>query len=281
MRSWQEYYQRSQIDFMRAFFEYIKYTYRHRKAWFILILLLFLSTTAFLRFWNDPFALTQVHNEYLNTSLAILGMFVTLWILIVDLREEWIKDLPKKLTVYFKHFETNEVLMAVFEAPLISKEDIRQWAQQIGKNLNNQQDLDLKYFRLTQESRIQFFSDESKFYEYFELEYFVGTQEREAITKEEPVEFESQEIGRLYEALKKPKFISTKKKKPTLNDAYLFRVYFFDPETKGTDKKFNYKDGHFPRGAKDAKMPANKLEAYNEIMRREANQLANETTDKF
>jgi len=80
---------------------------------------------------------------------VVFGTFLfSLFIALRTFYEEWDRKLPKRLTVHFKlHDERNsengKYIMSCHDAYLASEADIRQWGQQIGRQMANELDFEV------------------------------------------------------------------------------------------------------------------------------------------
>ncbi|MBK8563976.1 MAG: hypothetical protein IPN76_11700 [Saprospiraceae bacterium] len=111
-----------------------------RKKWFyvpILFMALFalrLVVTPFNDLWKNNFE-----------AIAMLAIFIATVILAIgELNNDWEAHLPKRLTVIFT-FQGLPV-MKCEEAWLAGESDIRQWSQQIGKQMSDGEYLDFEPF---------------------------------------------------------------------------------------------------------------------------------------
>lgn len=73
--------------------------------------------------------------------ITMLTFIAAIFIGILELREEYESNLPKLLTVQF--LLQDKIIYECQNAPLAHEGDIRNWAQQIGKQMNNDKDLPL------------------------------------------------------------------------------------------------------------------------------------------
>lgn len=109
---------------------------------FVLFLLKSLSRSdnfsAIWQGWMDPF-------------LAISTVIIAIFIWLNEKRQDWENALTKKLDVYF--MLGGEAFYQVENAPLASDDDIRQWGQQIGQQMNNNERLSFNGFKLAGPNR--------------------------------------------------------------------------------------------------------------------------------
>jgi hypothetical protein len=73
--------------------------------------------------WVDPF-------------LAISTVVLALFIWHNEKKQDWENTLPKKLNIFFRLAGSEGAIYEVKNAPLAGSGDIRQWGQQIGKQMN-------------------------------------------------------------------------------------------------------------------------------------------------
>lgn len=78
--------------------------------------------------WLDPF-------------LTISAVFLALFIWYNEKKQDWEDHLPKKLNALFR-LGNGDIVYQVINAPLAGADDIRQWGQQIGKQMNDNKNLE-------------------------------------------------------------------------------------------------------------------------------------------
>lgn len=83
--------------------------------------------------------LKNIH-ETLNNKIEVATFFVTLFLLYKTMKDEWMEDLKLRLTVTFS-FEGKKVMQCECFT-LAHETDIRNWAQQAGKQMNDLKNLD-------------------------------------------------------------------------------------------------------------------------------------------
>ncbi|GIX03565.1 MAG: hypothetical protein KatS3mg113_0571 [Planctomycetaceae bacterium] len=115
---------------------------------------------------------------WLEPLLGISTLFVAVWIFFEEGRESWEQQLPKKLNAIFIY--ENERIMECLNAVLTSEADIRQWGQQLGKQMNrldSNHNPELKlhpYFRLL---RPQLLKDhELGYYKLYEIHMYLSSK---------------------------------------------------------------------------------------------------------
>ena len=150
---------------MISFFRPIIFTYKNNKIrgfFFILCIVLALLLIYFTneKSWWDGF---------LNPLIGIGTFFFALAVWYGEKYQDWEQKLPKRLTVRFIY--ENKLAMICKNATLVSEADIRQWGQQIGSQMNNNNRLSFKpFFQIESEPpRIL----ERKFYKPYYLEYYL------------------------------------------------------------------------------------------------------------
>jgi hypothetical protein len=114
------------------------------------VLLIFAGIGISHRFGSNPNPSTW-WGSILEPAIGILTLFVAIAIWWGEMRQDWENSLEKRLTVRFFH-EGTEVIRCD-SAYLAGEADIRQWSQQIGKQMNDNEFL---HFRpdITQTSEI-------------------------------------------------------------------------------------------------------------------------------
>lgn len=76
----------------------------------------------------------DIWQSWMEPFLAFSTIAIAIFIWYNEKKQEWENALPKKLDVYFQHGE--KVIYQVRNAPLAGDNDIRQWGQQIGRQMN-------------------------------------------------------------------------------------------------------------------------------------------------
>jgi len=111
--------------------------------------------------------------EFMDPFIAIFTAFLAIIIWGRDEYSRWIDHLPKKLTVHYKF--NNEYVYTCHEAELTSQADIRQWGQQIGKQMNSNANLDFfPYFDIVSQYKIQDVKTK-EFYNHFIITFYLMT----------------------------------------------------------------------------------------------------------
>jgi hypothetical protein len=72
--------------------------------------------------------------SWMEPFLAFSTITIAIFIWYNEKKQDWESALPKKLDVYFQH--QDKVIYQVRNAPLAGDDDIRQWGQQIGRQMN-------------------------------------------------------------------------------------------------------------------------------------------------
>lgn len=81
-----------------------------------------------------------------DQGLSLITVLMAVFIWINSQRQEWKRNLPMKLDV--RYDLNGEDYYTVINAPLAGDDDIRQWGQQLGKQINNLTDLPFSGFKL-------------------------------------------------------------------------------------------------------------------------------------
>lgn len=102
--------------------------------WIILLSISLAFAIAF--FSGEESKFIEIFSLYIDPTLGILTFLIATLIAY----RSWTEKLPKKLTIHFKH--NNQYTFTCHKAYLSDKGDIRQWGQQIGKQMNNLDNLD-------------------------------------------------------------------------------------------------------------------------------------------
>ena len=133
------------------FTQYWNALFKQKQSWFTwLIIILFIVSFIFLFFKRETleFGEAGYYKDAIEPVITI-GTFVIAAILgIQNVRKTWIDKLPKKLTVHFKYEDKNvdekinKFVYTCHKAYLSGESDIRQMAQQIGRQMNNNVNLD-------------------------------------------------------------------------------------------------------------------------------------------
>lgn len=84
---------------------------------------------------NDSISEFEWWTFFLDPLLGIMTLAVALFVWWSEMNQEWEDKLPKLLTVEFRH--EGKAVMVCENAYLAGESDIRQWAQQIGRQMNH------------------------------------------------------------------------------------------------------------------------------------------------
>lgn len=113
-----------------------------KKHWLVIVVavLAFLVTT----WWAAPWK--GEHDQWWNAwepIVTILTLAVAIIIWWVETVEAWERQLPKRLRVFFVHGEgaIKKPVMVCEDAVLVGDSDVRNWAFQLGKQMNQGKDL--------------------------------------------------------------------------------------------------------------------------------------------
>ncbi len=120
--------------------------YKNKTYQILIALIIFLGCSYFIihtqgeankHIFNNFFTGLNWWQDFIDPLIGISVLMVTISIWLSKAKTEWEDELPNRLTVRFI-YENNE-LMRCEEAPLIHESDIRQWSQQIGLQMVNQE----------------------------------------------------------------------------------------------------------------------------------------------
>lgn len=128
----------------------LDFAYKKRTKWF-LIPVFFL-----LLIWIKPMleSMNILWKDNLDIVAAVATLIVTMFLAVGELTHDWEAQLPKKLTVIFT-FEGLPV-MKCEEVWLAGESDIRQWSQQIGRQMaGGTENLDFEPFVMQKEAVVQ------------------------------------------------------------------------------------------------------------------------------
>lgn len=99
----------------------------------LVVFFVFIGIPVF-RAYSQSIGLAEIWQNWLEAFLAFLTAFVAIFIWLNEKKQDWENSLPKKLDAFFIHNE--EIFYQVENAPLTGENDIRQWGQQIGFQMN-------------------------------------------------------------------------------------------------------------------------------------------------
>ena len=88
----------------------------------------------------------EMWQSWIDPFLALSTIFIAAFIWWNEKRQDWENALPKKLDAYFKY--QNKTVYQVKNAPLAGDDDIRQWGQQIGRQMNDDKNLSFNGFKV-------------------------------------------------------------------------------------------------------------------------------------
>ncbi len=169
--------------------QYWNALFRQKQSWFTRLVIIFFAIFFFVFLFltiKDIFDLGE-KNFYINAlePTITIGTFVIALILgVQNVKNAWIDKLPKKLTVHFQY--EDKYVFTCHKAFLSGESDIRQMAQQIGRQMNNN-DLPLyPYMQLntpTIELSTQKNNSSKKYYfRHYEVTMFLSKHEKDEYT---------------------------------------------------------------------------------------------------
>lgn len=174
------------------FFAQLRYMFRHQRLQMLITLLVFFGIYWFV---NSPMGQkdftwwTQNWDAVIGITTFLIAFFVWLG----ETNQDWENKLPKKLTVTFMYRENTDAewkkMMCCRNAFLAGEGDIRQWAQQIGKQMNNDNYLNfLPFMRMEKAPMAQ--KKEGNWYKFYEVTIYL-TKKPDLGTEEENQKFET------------------------------------------------------------------------------------------
>lgn len=116
--------------FLKNSLEVFKKTMRYNKNSIVIPIIIYLLVIVSFVFIKIVYNYWEIFNITVSTSTFFLALIIGY----NDYRKKWENSLPSKLTTHFK-FEDFYV-MSCYRAYLISENDIRNWGQQIGSQIN-------------------------------------------------------------------------------------------------------------------------------------------------
>jgi hypothetical protein len=128
---------------------FLSYLWKSRSTkWQIVltIILAVLFVALVLRSLAQSRSFNEIWQGWMDPFLAVSTVTVAIFIWINEKRQDWENALPKKLDVHF--VLGGEAFYRVENAPLASDDDIRQWGQQIGQQMNDNERLAFNGFKL-------------------------------------------------------------------------------------------------------------------------------------
>lgn len=81
----------------------------------------------------------EMWQHWMEAFLAFGTIIIAIFIWYNEKKQDWENNLPKKLNAFFIYNE--QVFYQVENAPLAGKDDVRQWGQQIGFQMNDGKNL--------------------------------------------------------------------------------------------------------------------------------------------
>ncbi len=113
----------------------------------LLIFSIILTFTYFIVYsFCKSMGFAEMWQNWMEAFLAIATIILAFLIGYNEKRQDWENTLPKRLNACFDY--NGEAIFTVENAPLAGTDDIRQWGQQIGKQMNNNQFLSFNGFRI-------------------------------------------------------------------------------------------------------------------------------------
>ena len=114
-----------------------------------MIALIFMTALAYSFYQGMSFA--DMWDNWLEPFLAFSTITIAFLIAYNEKQQDWENSLPKKLNASFVFIDkgiAEQVIYKVENAPLSGSDDIRQWGQQIGRQMNNNDNLVFNGFKV-------------------------------------------------------------------------------------------------------------------------------------
>lgn len=132
---------------------FLNYLWKSRSArWQIILtgilIAVFVSLLVNSRLQSMGFA--EMWQNWMEAFLAFGTIIIAIFIWYNEKKQNWENNLPKKLNVCFRHNEQD--FYQVINAPLAGSEDVRQWGQQLGRQMHGG-DLSFKEFSVKEPMR--------------------------------------------------------------------------------------------------------------------------------
>lgn len=145
---------------MQKFRSQLQFVMRKR-GWFLLAFLLISAVAAWYSKILSFNSNWQDWDKFF--TLATLGVAVSIfWF---EMRQEWEEQLPKRLTAFF--FCESKPRMVCYEAHLAHESDVRNWAQQIGRQMAGGGDL--KFSPVFDHRALGIESDQSQPFKHYQI----------------------------------------------------------------------------------------------------------------
>lgn len=115
-----------------------------------LLLIVFVPVALLLSDWSKFEWTKEILTESWNIFEPIVGVVtlaVAIALYIEEMRESWEENLPKVLSVEFKHAGSGDMLMEARRIPVAGEYDLRAWGQQLGAQILYG-DRSLQYFKV-------------------------------------------------------------------------------------------------------------------------------------
>ncbi len=108
----------------------------------------FVTSLAAILFYGRlrAFEYTYIWPNWLDPVLTIGTIFIAVFIWYNEKKQDWENSLTKKLNVQV--FFDDSVFYEVENAPLTGADDIRQWGQQLGRQMNGEENLTFREFHV-------------------------------------------------------------------------------------------------------------------------------------
>ncbi len=116
------------------------YIFENHYLHLITALLLAILVALFINFTDRSIGSVWWWNMLFDSFIGVLTFLIAIFIWWTEMSHEWESRLPKKLDVDFMGRDEKGAWVKVMRcenAPLFAEQDIRAWAQQVGRQMNN------------------------------------------------------------------------------------------------------------------------------------------------
>ncbi|AVM58264.1 hypothetical protein C3V43_11255 [Bacteroides heparinolyticus] len=124
--------------------------------------------------WDIRFGEGVLYVNILEPVVTLGTFFIAAWLGARNIKEEWENQLPKKLTVHFKHKDS--YVFTCHKAYLFGESDIRQMGQQIGFQMNENHSLSFYPYIKLEPTTIE--KNEKEYFRHYEVTFFLSSWEK-------------------------------------------------------------------------------------------------------
>ena len=151
---------------MQSIFRPILFAFHSNRGRFIALLIIALLALSLVLLTDE----SHWWNELLDPVIGLGTFFFAIAVWYGELLQDWEQKLPKRLTVRF--MRDDRLCMICKNAVLVSEADIRQWGQQIGKQMNENSNLSFETFFEIENGKPQ--KKNLEYYKPYYLSYFLS-----------------------------------------------------------------------------------------------------------